>query len=140
VQYDTKRQLAKIHEDRYDVVEADREDEEAGGFDRARQRYQQMFWEQCLMALPFDLRVDELNIHYNPVMPGILDVVSESAASTSESKTKVNIVERPGRPAIKFVDVGNMFLDVRDQERRAKEGERRAKVRARRRECERMTN
>jgi hypothetical protein len=67
-------------------------------------------------------------------MPGILDVVSESAASTFKSKTKANIVERPGRPAIKFVDVGNMFLDVKDQERRAKEGERRAKVRTRRRE------
>jgi hypothetical protein len=31
--------------DRYNAVEADREDEEAGGFDWARQRYQRMFWE-----------------------------------------------------------------------------------------------
>jgi hypothetical protein len=45
VQYDTNQQLAKIQGDRYDVVEADREDEEAGGFDWARQRYQRMFWE-----------------------------------------------------------------------------------------------
>jgi hypothetical protein len=45
VQYDTNQQAAKIHSDRYDAVEADREDEEAGGFDWARQRYQRMFWE-----------------------------------------------------------------------------------------------
>ncbi|OAX32047.1 hypothetical protein K503DRAFT_870363 [Rhizopogon vinicolor AM-OR11-026] len=45
VQYDTNQQLAKIQEDRYNIVEADREDEEAGGFDWARQRYQRMFWE-----------------------------------------------------------------------------------------------
>jgi hypothetical protein len=73
-------------------------------------------------------------------MPGILDAATESAASKSENKTKVNIVERPGRPAMKFIDVGDMFLDVKDQERRAKEGERRAKVRARRRERQRIAN
>ena len=50
------------------------------------------------------------------------------------------MVERPGRPAIKFIDVGNMFLDVKDQERRAKEGERRAKVRARGKERQRIPN
>jgi len=45
VQYDTNQQLARTQKDRYDVTEADREDEEAGGFDWARQRYQRMFWE-----------------------------------------------------------------------------------------------
>jgi len=33
VQYDTNQQLARTQKDRYDVTEADREDEEAGGFD-----------------------------------------------------------------------------------------------------------
>jgi hypothetical protein len=73
-------------------------------------------------------------------MPGILDAATESAASTSKNETKVNIVERPGRPAIKFIDVGNMFLDDKDRERRVKESERRAKVRARRREHQRISN
>ena len=45
VQYDTNQKLAKEQENRYDITEADREDEEAGGFDWARQRYQRMFWE-----------------------------------------------------------------------------------------------
>ncbi|KAG0707579.1 eukaryotic mitochondrial regulator protein-domain-containing protein [Suillus ampliporus] len=127
VQYDTNQQVAKIQSDRYDAVEADREDEEAGGFDWARQRYQRMFWE----IVPEGK---------DPVMPGILDASTQSATSTSENKTHMNIVERPGRPAIKFIDVGNMFLDVKDQERRVKEGERRAKVRARRKERQLMAN
>jgi len=76
----------------------------------------------------------------DPIMPGILDAASESAIHNSGNKSKVNVVERPGRPAIKFIDVGNMFLDAKDQERRAKEGERRAKVGARRRECQRISN
>ena len=73
-------------------------------------------------------------------MPGILDAATDSAASTSKNEAKVNMVERPGRPAIKFIDVGNMFLDDKDRERRVKESERRAKVRARRREHQRISN
>jgi hypothetical protein len=73
-------------------------------------------------------------------MPGILDAATKPATATSENKTKTNIVERPGRPAIKFIDVGNMFLDVKEQERRAKESERRAKVRSRRKERQWMAN
>lgn len=73
-------------------------------------------------------------------MPGILDAATKSATATPENKTKTNIVERPGRPAIKFIDVGNMFLDVKEQERRAKESERRAKVRSRRKERQWITN
>jgi len=73
-------------------------------------------------------------------MPGILDAATESATSTSKNETKVNMVERPGRPAIKFVDVGNMFLDDKDRERRVKESERRTKVRARIREHQRISN
>ncbi|KAG1754770.1 eukaryotic mitochondrial regulator protein-domain-containing protein [Suillus paluster] len=127
VQYDTNQQMAKIQSDRYDVTEADREDDEAGGFDWARQRYQRMFWETVPEGK-------------DPVMPGILDAATKSVTSTSENKTQMNIVERPGRPAIKFIDVGNMFLNVKDQERRVKEGERRAKVRARRKERQQMAN
>ncbi|KAG1836591.1 eukaryotic mitochondrial regulator protein-domain-containing protein, partial [Suillus subalutaceus] len=127
VQYDTNQQGAKIHSDRYDAVEADREDEEAGGFDWARQRYQRMFWETVPEGK-------------DPIMPGILDAATKSAAATSENKTKTNIVERPGRPTIKFIDVGNMFIDLKEQERRAKESERRATVRSRRKDRQWMAN
>lgn len=127
VQYDSNQQAAKMFSDRYNAVEADREDEEAGGFDWARQRYQRMFWETVPEGK-------------DPIMPGILDAATKSATATSENKTKIHIVERPGRPAIKFVDVGNMFLDVKEQERRAKESERRAKVRSRSKERRRMAN
>ncbi|KAG1857602.1 eukaryotic mitochondrial regulator protein-domain-containing protein [Suillus tomentosus] len=127
VQYDTNQQVAKIDSDRYDAVEADREDEEAGGFDWARQRYQRMFWETVPEGK-------------DPIMPGILDAATKSATATSENKTKTTIVERPGRPAIKFIDVGNMFLDIKEQERRVKESERRAKVRSRRKERQWMAN
>ncbi|KAG2118122.1 uncharacterized protein F5147DRAFT_670011 [Suillus discolor] len=127
VQYDTNQQVAKIDSDRYDAVEADREDEEAGGFDWARQRYQRMFWETVPEGK-------------DPIMPGILDAATKSATATSENRTKTTIVERPGRPAIKFIDVGNMFLDIKEQERRVKESERRAKVRSRRKERQWMAN
>ncbi|KAG2076789.1 hypothetical protein BDR04DRAFT_1089011 [Suillus decipiens] len=127
VQYDTNQQAAKADSVRYDAVEADREDEEAGGFDWARQRYQRMFWETVPEGK-------------DPIMPGILETATKSATAASENKTKTNIVERPGRPTIKFIDVGNMFLDVKEHERRAKESERRAKVRSRRKERQWMTN
>ncbi|KAG2138682.1 uncharacterized protein EDB93DRAFT_1164502 [Suillus bovinus] len=127
VQYDTNKQMVKTDSDRYDAVEADREDEEAGGFDWARQRYQRMFWETVPEGK-------------DPVMPGILDAATKSASAISENKTKATIVERPGRPAIKFVDVGNMFVDVKEQERRVKESERRAKVRSRRKDRQWMAN
>ncbi|KAG2367690.1 eukaryotic mitochondrial regulator protein-domain-containing protein [Suillus spraguei] len=118
---------AKTDSVRYDAVEADREDEEAGGFDWARQRYQRMFWETVPEGK-------------DPIMPGILEAATKSATATSENRTKTNIVERPGRPTIKFIDVGNMFLDVKEHERRAKESERRAKVRSRRKERQWMAN
>jgi len=71
VQYETNQRLAKRQSDRYDAVEADREDEEAGGFDWARQRYQRMFWETvpegkvCLLFLS-KARVCELTYPLAP--------------------------------------------------------------------------
>lgn len=35
-----------------------------------------------------------------------------------------------GRPAIKFIEVGTMFMDPKDQMRRMKESQRRAKIRS----------
>ncbi|OJA20674.1 putative protein 71 [Rhizopogon vesiculosus] len=72
----------------------------------------------------------------DPIMPGILDAASESAIPNSENKSKVNVAERPGRPAIRIIDVGNMFLDVKTKS----VAPRRAKVGARRRERQQISN
>ncbi|KIK30083.1 hypothetical protein PISMIDRAFT_87788 [Pisolithus microcarpus 441] len=108
---------------RYDVEEADQQDEAGGTSDMSRLRYQRMFWENVPEG-------------EDPIMPTILED-ARSSAQLSEHKAKVTIIEpRPGRPAIKFVDVGNAFFDVREQERRDKEGARRAVLRARKRGLE----
>jgi hypothetical protein len=41
----------------------------------------------------------------------------------------VQLVEREGRPAVRFVDVGGKFLDVRDRKERIKAAERRKRAR-----------
>ncbi|KAI6136246.1 eukaryotic mitochondrial regulator protein-domain-containing protein, partial [Pisolithus sp. B1] len=108
---------------RYDVGEADQQDEVGGANDISRLRYQRMFWENVPEG-------------EEPIMPTILED-ARSLAQPSEYKAKVTIVEpRPGRPAIKFVDVGNAFFDAQEQERRDREGARRAVLRARRRGLE----
>lgn len=127
--YHTGRREAEENRDpsatnpRYDVEEADRQDEVEGTSDMSRFRYQRMFWENVPEG-------------EEPIMPTILEA-ARSSAQPSEHKAKVTFVEpRPGRPAIKFVDVGNTFFDAHEQERRDKEGARRAVLRARRRGLE----
>ncbi|KAI6112468.1 hypothetical protein EDD16DRAFT_1603229 [Pisolithus croceorrhizus] len=108
---------------RYDVGEADEQDEVGGTSDMSRFRYQRMFWENVPEG-------------EEPIMPTILED-ARSLTQPSEYKAKVTMVEpRPGRPAIKFIDVGNAFFDAQEQERRDKEGARRAVLRARRRGLE----
>ena len=55
------------------------------------------------------------------------------ASHSSSHENRTHLVEREGRPAVMFVDVGGKFLDVKDIQKRAKEGERRSNVRAKRR-------
>ncbi len=43
------------------------------------------------------------------------------------------VLERPGRPTFRFVDVGVKFVDVRDQLKRDRAGKRRALMRQKRR-------
>jgi hypothetical protein len=63
----------------------------------------------------------------NPkLMPRIKDT---DKIKTPESK--VQISEAPGRPSIKFVDVGGKFIDVEERLRRIAQAERRAKITAR---------
>jgi hypothetical protein len=38
---------------------------------------------------------------------------------------KVNLVQREGRPPVKFIDVGGKFVDVKDRVKRIKQAERR---------------
>lgn len=45
---------------------------------------------------------------------------------------KVKIVSKPGRPTMKFVDVGGKFINVDERLRRIAESERRARIKARR--------
>ncbi|KAL4070541.1 eukaryotic mitochondrial regulator protein-domain-containing protein [Scleroderma citrinum] len=109
---------------RYHVEEADRQGEVEGTNDMARFRYQRMFWENVAEG-------------EEPVMPAILEA-ARSSSRPIKQKPKVMLVEpRPGRPAIKFVDIGNAFFDEQEQERRDKEGARRAQLRARKRGPER---
>jgi hypothetical protein len=41
---------------------------------------------------------------------------------------KVNVIQREGRPAVKFVDVGGKFVDVKDRLKRIKLAERRQRM------------
>ncbi|KAH7922695.1 hypothetical protein BV22DRAFT_1070087 [Leucogyrophana mollusca] len=125
--------------ERYDVGEADAQDELEGS-DWARRRYQRMFWE----SVPEGKEA---------IMPAILENARSEAQAAIKAERdakshpslvprfsgkdhqKVKVVApRPGRPAIKFIDVGGAFLDVDDRKRRIQEGERRAKLKARKKE------
>ena len=46
-------------------------------------------------------------------------------------KTKVQVSEMPGRPTIKFVDVGGKFINVEERLRKVAQAERRARITAR---------
>jgi hypothetical protein len=124
-------------ESRYDVTEADAL-EEREGRELARQRYQRLFWE----SVPEDGTKE-------PVVPRALEKAQqdgESAKLSAEKRKsssklmkrfsdtpleKVKIVEKPGRPTMKFIDVGGKFMDVDERLRRMAESQRRAKVKAR---------
>ncbi|KIJ66390.1 hypothetical protein HYDPIDRAFT_86744 [Hydnomerulius pinastri MD-312] len=115
--------------DRYDVEEADRQDE-AEGNNMARLRYQRMFWESVAEGERDRLPLQE------PVMPTVLQAARSSPAlSSTKFKGKTTLVERAaGRPAIKFVDVGTAFVNAKEQERRLREGARRSALNSRKRE------
>ncbi|KZT08569.1 uncharacterized protein LAESUDRAFT_696657 [Laetiporus sulphureus 93-53] len=115
-----------------DASQADRQMEE--GNDRARERYQRLFWEPVVEG-------------YEPIIPAEL----ERAATVHHEKAKqeaslklilarvppvkheTHIVEKEGRPPIEFVDVGSKYVDIDDRLRRLKESERRSQLKAKRR-------
>jgi len=139
VTYDASKH--KTHEDwvesRIQTVEADALDQ-AEGDNKARTRYQRMFWEPVVEGT-------------DPVLPNALQKAREDAIrhgrSEESSKSVDTTLGQPdrnqkdaevmnasgaasGRPTIKFIDVGTKFLDPKDQSRRMKESERRARVRS----------
>ncbi|KAG8219425.1 eukaryotic mitochondrial regulator protein-domain-containing protein [Butyriboletus roseoflavus] len=106
--------------DRYDVEEADWQDE-AESNNKARQRYQRLFWES-------------VGEGEEPVMPNVLASQRGAALTRTKLRGKTTLVERAqGRPAIMFVDVGNAFVDEQEKERREREGARRSTLKARKR-------
>ncbi|KAI0274960.1 eukaryotic mitochondrial regulator protein-domain-containing protein [Gloeopeniophorella convolvens] len=139
VTYDATKH--KTHEDwvegRIKTVEADALDQ-AEGNDKARARYQRMFWESVAEG-------------QEPILPAALKKAQEDAANYGrsqesaksgdailghhhDSKRATEIINTsgaaPGRPSIKFVDIGGQFLDPKDRMRRMKESARRSRVRS----------
>ncbi|KAF8433535.1 eukaryotic mitochondrial regulator protein-domain-containing protein [Boletus edulis BED1] len=107
-------------DDRYDVEEADLQDEDEGN-NRTRQRYQRLFWESVAEG-------------EEPVMSDVLAAQRGATSARTKFKGKTTLVERAqGRPAIMFTDVGNAFVDEREKERRESEGARRSTLKARKR-------
>jgi hypothetical protein len=52
----------------------------------------------------------------------------EDTKTIRTPKSRVQISVTPGRPTIKFVDVGGKFIDVEERLRRIAQAERRAKI------------
>jgi len=112
--------------------------------DAARQRYQQLYWE----SVPEDGR--------EPVVPSALEHAKLAAKrytkaeeayksnpklmprvkdqTTRTPKEKVQVVTKPGRPSMKFTDVGGHFIEADERLRRIAESERRAQLKAKRAE------
>ncbi|KAI8990591.1 eukaryotic mitochondrial regulator protein-domain-containing protein [Trametes punicea] len=116
-----------------DAVEADAVSEATKS--RARDRYQRLFWEPVVEGK-------------SPVVPTALERASADAVNIASAKgaSKLKklrnlstepqperILERPGRPTIRFVDVGAKFLDVDDRLRRIEAAKRRTLMKHRRR-------
>ncbi|RDB29607.1 hypothetical protein Hypma_016018 [Hypsizygus marmoreus] len=131
-------------ETRTDAHEADTLEQEERR-DAVRQRYQRSYWE----SVPEDGR--------EPIVPASLEFAKLDAKRHTRAdeayksnpklmprvpdtdfiqtpRKKVQTVVKPGRPTIKFVDVGGHFIDVHDRVRRIAESERRAKIKLRKAE------
>ncbi|KAH7915696.1 eukaryotic mitochondrial regulator protein-domain-containing protein [Hygrophoropsis aurantiaca] len=117
-------------DERYDVGEADAQNELEGS-DWARQRYQRMFWEsvpegkEAIMPTIMEKARSDIQAAIKAERdakshPSIVPLFN----AKDHQKVKV-VAPRPGRPAIKFIDVGGSFVDMDDRRKRLQEGERR---------------
>ncbi|KNZ76372.1 37S ribosomal protein S35, mitochondrial [Termitomyces sp. J132] len=133
---DVPQQTVESHARRSDAQEADMLEQDENR-DAARQRYQQLYWE----SVPEDGR--------EPIVPASLEHAKATAkryvkmqeayksnprlmprvkdTTTQTPKEKVQIVVKPGRPSMKFVDVGGHFIEVHKRVKRIAESKRRAK-------------
>ncbi|EKM61410.1 uncharacterized protein PHACADRAFT_204581 [Phanerochaete carnosa HHB-10118-sp] len=76
-----------------ETIKADIQYDEEGYDTKARERYQRLFWEPTVEG-------------QEPIIPGILEKTRASKAK-KESDGVTNIVQRPGRPEMRFVEVGD---------------------------------
>ncbi|KAG6851384.1 hypothetical protein H0H93_005782 [Arthromyces matolae] len=130
---DVPRQIPESQARRKDVHEADILEQDENR-DAARQRYQQLYWE----SVPEDGR--------EPVVPASLEHAKVAAKRYTEkqeafksnrnlmpivndprtqSPDKIQFVTKPGRPTLKFVDVGGHFIDVNQRLHRIADAQRR---------------
>jgi len=156
VTYDARKHKTHEHwvESRMRTVEADALDQ-AEGDDRARTRYQRMFWEPVVEGQVCDFHALFLYLfvirfpYQEPVLPTALKRAREDAKRHGRSEESVKsddmtlglpsdgVMEvtstddgTTGRSVIKFIDVGTKFMDPKDCMRRMKESQRRAKIRS----------
>ncbi|KAI0334345.1 hypothetical protein GY45DRAFT_1334257 [Cubamyces sp. BRFM 1775] len=116
-----------------DAVEADAVSEATKS--RARDRYQRLFWEPVTEG--------KMPITPTALTRASVDAVKISAAKDAAKIKKLRnlsvepeseqIVERPGRPTMRFVDVGAKFLDVDDRLKRIRAAKRRSQMKRQRR-------
>ncbi|KAM5532251.1 hypothetical protein V8D89_014090 [Ganoderma adspersum] len=115
-----------------DAVEADELSEATKNV--ARDRYQRLFWEPTLEGQDPTMRES---------LAGAVSIGKDAKAN--QEKTMLNklphlkfetdpevVLERPGRPTMRFVDVGVKFVDVKDQLKRDRAAKRRAHMKEKR--------
>ncbi|RXW17044.1 hypothetical protein EST38_g8818 [Candolleomyces aberdarensis] len=113
---------------RYDVQEADMLEQDENR-DASRQRYQRLYWESVpedgsepivpgslehahQKALQYAKRADEFK-----AIPELMPRVPDTKYM-KRPKEKLIRLEREGRPALEFIDVGARFMDVNERIRR----------------------
>ncbi|KZT73226.1 hypothetical protein DAEQUDRAFT_684128 [Daedalea quercina L-15889] len=103
--------------------------------DRLRDRYTRMFWEPIVEGQELVvLRELERAREQDRGRARAESLRRDAQARVPHPKEEVHaVVERPGRPTIKFVDVGGKFVDLDDRVARLKAAEHRASVKAKRR-------
>ncbi|GJE86201.1 mitochondrial regulator protein-domain-containing protein [Phanerochaete sordida] len=103
-----------------DTISADLQHDDERWDLRARERYQRLFWEPTAEG-------------QDPLIPDILDETQSrgSAAKRRFRYRKSQVVERPGRPEMRFVDVGKQWVDPKEAKQRARAAAHRAEQRSR---------
>ncbi|EKM48230.1 uncharacterized protein PHACADRAFT_203076 [Phanerochaete carnosa HHB-10118-sp] len=101
-----------------ETIKADIQYDEEGYDTKARERYQRLFWEPTVEG-------------QEPIIPDILEKTRASKAKTESDGVVTNIVQRPGRPEMRFVEVGDKYVDTKILKKRARDAAHRAHLRAR---------